>query len=94
MRVIDADALLPNGVFYVDVDNPMKGLDELLNRIVNAPILDCAPVKHGEFGFYRDNITICPFCGGLLSPDWVVCPHCSSVERITIVEPPEEDEHD
>lgn len=34
MRPIDADALLPNGVFYVDVDNPMKGLDELLNRSV------------------------------------------------------------
>lgn len=49
MRPIDADALLPNGVFYVDVDNPMKGLDEILNRIANAPTLDYAPVKRGEW---------------------------------------------
>lgn len=34
---IDREELLPNGVFYVNGENPMASLDELLNRIANAP---------------------------------------------------------
>lgn len=43
-RLIDADALLPNGVFYVNASNPMTSIDELLNRINNAPTVDAVPV--------------------------------------------------
>lgn len=43
-RLIDADALFPNGVFYVNEKDPMKSLDELLNRINNAPVVDAVPV--------------------------------------------------
>lgn len=82
MRPIDADALLPNGVFYVDVDNPMKGLDELLDRIINAPTIDLAPVKHGEWmtkpdGFIPADI-YCSECGKrynfFVAPNY--CPNC------------------
>ena len=36
-RLIDVDELFPNGVFYVNDNNPMRSLDELINRISNAP---------------------------------------------------------
>lgn len=84
----------------LEVGNPSQGIMygkytsivETMIDVRHMPTLDHEPVRRGELGFYRDNITICPFCGGMLSPDWVVCPHCSSIERITIVEPPKEDE--
>ena len=40
-RLIDANALLPNGVFYVNGNDPMTSLDELLRRIANAPHRGC-----------------------------------------------------
>ena len=40
MRPIDADALFPNGVFYVNASNPNASLNELLNRIQNAPTIE------------------------------------------------------
>ena len=52
MRLIDADSLLPNRVFYVNTNDPLTSLDELLNRITNAPTIDaeqvvrCKDCKH------------------------------------------------
>lgn len=40
MRPIDAHALFPNGVFYVNENNPMTSLDELLRRIGEAPTIE------------------------------------------------------
>jgi hypothetical protein len=77
MRPIDADALLPNGVFYVDVGNPMKGLDELLDRIINAPTLDYAPVKRGEWIPWIEEVEIYN-TGGFREPKQVgwLCSEC------------------
>lgn len=50
MRLIDADAIFPNGVFYVNGSDPMTSLDELINRINNAPTVDAIvpPCKIGS----------------------------------------------
>ena len=36
--------IFPNGVFFVNEDNPLASLDELINRICNAPTIDAVPV--------------------------------------------------
>ncbi len=94
MRPIDADAAIEaiNKREKLMVGDKCVGVDHIRTFINNRPTIDCEPVRHGEWGFYRDNIAVCPFCGGNVSPDWVVCPHCSSVERITLIEPPKEEE--
>ncbi|MBO5837243.1 MAG: hypothetical protein J6Q92_05050 [Oscillospiraceae bacterium] len=62
-RLIDANALLPNGVFYVNGSDPMTSLDELLKRIAEAPTVDAVPVvrckgcKHS--GLYEDGTVFC-----------------------------------
>ena len=56
LDLIDRSELLPNGVFYVNGDNPMSSLNELLNRIANAKTVDavevvrCKDCKHYDFG--------------------------------------------
>lgn len=54
MRLIDADAIFPNGVFIVNGGNPMTSLDELINRINNAPTVDAVvlPCGVGHTVFY------------------------------------------
>jgi hypothetical protein len=42
--LISREQLLPNGVFYVNGSDPMTSLDELLNRIANAPAVDAVSV--------------------------------------------------
>ncbi len=44
MKLIDVDELIPNGVFYINANDPLISLDELLNRITNAPTIDAEPV--------------------------------------------------
>ena len=65
-ELIDRTSIFPNGVFYVNGDNPMTSLDELINRIHNAPTVDavevvrCKDCKHfvqaehgcNHFGYY------------------------------------------
>jgi hypothetical protein len=38
--LISREALLPNGVFYINGENPMTSLDEILNRIASAPAVN------------------------------------------------------
>jgi hypothetical protein len=35
--LISREALIPNGVFYANAENPMASVDELLGRIASAP---------------------------------------------------------
>lgn len=48
--LIDRNELLPNKVFYVNAENPMTSIDELLNRIANAKSVDAValPCKMGD----------------------------------------------
>ena len=43
-RLIAFDDLFPNHCFYVNAKDPMKSLDELINRINNAPKVDAVEV--------------------------------------------------
>lgn len=44
MQLIDREVVLPNGVYYVNADDPMRSLDILLERIASAPTIDAVPV--------------------------------------------------
>ena len=44
MRLIDADALLPKVVYYVNKNSPLLRVDKLLERIEKAPTIDAVPV--------------------------------------------------
>lgn len=43
-RLIYLDDIFPNHCFYVNEKDPMKSLDELINRINNAHTVDAVPV--------------------------------------------------
>lgn len=43
-RLIYLDDIFPNHCFYVNEKDPMKSLDELINRINNAPTVDALEV--------------------------------------------------
>ena len=40
---IDREKIFPNGVFYVNAENPETSLNELINRICNLPTADVVP---------------------------------------------------
>lgn len=48
---IDREKIFPNGVFYVNKNQPEKSLDELINRICKAPVADVVEVVHGRWIF-------------------------------------------
>ena len=73
MRLIDADALFPNGVFFVNGNDPMTSLDELLNRICNAPTIDAVEVVRCKDCEHR---TVWRSCQGKREDDF-----CSYGER-------------
>ena len=81
-RLIDANALLPNGVFYVNGNDPMTSLDELLRRIANAPTVDAVEVvrcKDCEHCYYSKMYNKM-WCGdNVVNPD----DFCSYGERRT-----------
>lgn len=65
---IDREKIFPNGVFYVCESHPEKSLDELINRICDAPTEDVQEVKHGELKDITDFgngvcIGYCSHCG-------------------------------
>ena len=59
LDLIDRNELLPNGVFYVNGENPMASLDELLNRIAYAKSVDavevvrCKDCKHFKPAYFK-----------------------------------------
>jgi hypothetical protein len=82
LDLIDRNELLPNGVFYVNGDNPMASLNELLNRIANANSVDavevvrCKDCKH--YFHYGDGVYGCRTFGMMKTkPDGF----CSDGER-------------
>lgn len=48
-RYIDADKIFPNGVFYVNCNDPNTSLTELINRISSIPTADVVEVKHSKW---------------------------------------------
>lgn len=92
MRLIDADALFPNGVFIVNADYPTKSLDELLHRIWNAPTIEAEPVKHGKWIKSKDDwfsldFIQCSLCHeewcieveeGVVTTSYKYCPNCGA----------------
>ncbi len=45
---IDREKIFPNGVFYVNAENPDTSLNELINRICNLPTADVVPKSEVE----------------------------------------------
>jgi hypothetical protein len=52
-RLIDRNEIFPNRCFYVNAEDPMKSLDELINRINNAPTVDAVEVVRCKDCEYR-----------------------------------------
>jgi rubrerythrin len=66
---IDREKIFPNGVFYVCESHPEKSLDELINRICDAPTEDVQKVKHGKWvdifkNKYSNQVYRCSICKG------------------------------
>lgn len=71
-RLIAFDDIFPNYCFYINNKDPMKSLDELINRIINAPSVDAIKVVRCKFcDWYRGNVGICvnPKC----TKSWYGC---------------------
>lgn len=81
MRLIDADKLTPSGFFVVDGNNPKNSLDELINRISNAPTVDAVEVVHGRWTYTEGEYEvymICSECGWESDFRTNYCPHCGA----------------
>lgn len=83
-RLIDRNEIFPNGTFFVNAENPMKSLDELIARIWSIPTVDAAEVvRCRDCGYHRDydgNDTgevICKRFNTFREPDF----YCSYGER-------------
>ncbi len=88
-RLIALDDIFPNRCFYVNTEDPLKSLDELINRINNAPTVDAVEVVHGRWSFGKNHGDFveaeCTACGGLLLVKWYdeidkyrYCPNCGT----------------
>lgn len=47
-RLIDRNEIFPNGTFFVNAEDPMKSLDELIERIWSIPTVDAVEVPDKE----------------------------------------------
>ena len=63
---INREKIFPNGVFYVNKNQPEKSLDELINRICKAPVADVVEVVRCKDCIYH-NVPPCPM---RLSLNW------------------------
>ena len=43
-RLIDRNEIFPNGTFFANAEDPLKSLDELINRIWSIPTVDAVEV--------------------------------------------------
>ena len=78
-RLIDANSLFPGKIFAVNIKNPMESVEDLMNRINNAPTVDAVPVvRCKDCKFYHDK-GYCTKTTGLtrIKPDYF----CSYGER-------------
>ena len=89
MRMIDADALMENGIkveFGYNYDGliliPMR---DVRRSIDNAPTVDAEPVRHGRWVENGKEYSIrvmcdrCSICGSTQGIDWMnYCPHCGA----------------
>ena len=69
---IEREALFPNKVFFVNQDNPMTSLDELINRIVTAPTIDAVEVvrcKECIHWYDREGVCLKIYSDGNVSAD-------------------------
>ena len=72
MRLIDADALMPNAEY--------KGANDVVSAydIANAPTID--PVKHGRWRKMNGERGYeCSECGWESDTTWDFCPNCGSL---------------
>ena len=53
-RLIDRNEIFPNGTFFANAEDPMKSLDELIERIWSIPTVDAVEVVHGRWEWYTD----------------------------------------
>ena len=87
-RYIDADALFPGKILAVNTKNPMETVEDLMNRINNAPTIEARPVVRGEWllrheghGHYWE----CSACHTnpciYVTKDTNFCPNCGAEMR-------------
>ncbi len=48
-RLIDVNALFPGKLLAVNIKNPMETVEDLMNRINNAPTVEAVEVVHGRW---------------------------------------------
>ena len=48
-RLIDRNEIFPNGTFFASAEDPLKSLDELINRIWSIPTVDAVEVVHARW---------------------------------------------
>lgn len=106
MRLIDADKF---EVIAVKVPDKLEdgelvharsyclGSTDIAEMIDEAPTVDAIPVRHAYIirtrVLGRFNYCVCSNCHTNISPRWKVCPACSTLDCITLMdgEPKDED---
>ena len=80
-RYVDVEKIFPNGVFYINEENPLASIDELINRILSLPTENVRQDIKGEWKICSDGwYPYCFNCGfepknGVMSN---FCPHCGA----------------
>lgn len=76
-RLIDANSLFPGKIFAVNIKNPMESVEDLMNRINNAPTVDAVEVvRCKDCKFFHDK-GYCVLVTGLnrIKPEDDFCSH-------------------
>ena len=74
MRLIDADALVPD-ICDAEIEYGTKPVHYSANAIDLAPTIDAVPVVRGRW-IPDGNTVCCSECKTLGSPQWKGCPVC------------------
>lgn len=67
--LIDRGELLPNGFIVVNGSKPILTLNDLINKICNAPTVDAVEVVRCAECVNRGDLEKCPMCYQYL-PEW------------------------
>lgn len=76
---IDREKIFPNGVFFVNADNPSASVDELIDRICGLPVADVVEVRHGKWRKRKNwRLYVCSECSHENDNPYRYCPNCGA----------------